>query len=105
MTGANFDQSKCSAMLINVRCTSTTDLTLIRYIYYELFSFDPFKKRCGPVKKSDYGKRAEWLNRGGGDGPDAGNGHQSARYFVLASTRRYLLVEIRDLAVEAGEQV
>jgi hypothetical protein len=37
-------------------------------------------------------------------GPMAGNGHQPARYFVLASASRDLLVEIRGLAIEAGKQ-
>src|SRR6478752_5275079 len=51
------------------------------------------------------GRRCQSGDRGGRDRADARNGHQPARYLVLASPPRDLFVEIRDLAVEIGEQV
>src|SRR6202023_2646709 len=51
------------------------------------------------------GRRRQGGDRGGRDRADAWNGHQPARYFILASTARDLLVEVRYLSLETGEQV
>jgi hypothetical protein len=55
--------------------------------------------------RKGFDRRCQSGDRGGRDWADATNGHQPARYFVLASTSCDLFVEIRNLAIEAGEQV